>query len=280
MAANRRPPRALLVVLLIAAATAALPVLVLPRLARQEVSPLQLDRSAEGAAAISDTLSKVQGAIQPLEAQVEGGHIVPKFGAKAHSIISALINSTAAELTPAADGMLQALFLRQLVLLRQQMAAKFEKNSRPAEAVVQADTQFVAQAQELKRPGSDWSYDQERYALRAFLESGFRRDAALKEERQWAMEAQQSTVEIIARLQSQMEVLQQKVQSMRAGSPWFLSASYRVPGTPFQLIGRYQQGRGNVELSLSPDKDPANSEAGFVEGFGPANLGVNFNVGV
>ena len=34
-----------------------------------------------------------------------------------------------------------------------------------------------AQAEELKRPGSTWSYDVDRYALRAVLEGTFRREA-------------------------------------------------------------------------------------------------------
>merc|ERR1712039_446804 len=244
-----------------------------------------LDAAASdlGSGGISQILVALRDQIEPLEAQVEKGTLVPKFGEKAASILAALVKGAGADLGPTADGLLQALFLRQLALLRQQTAAKFDKidkSSRPLDILSQADDQFVAQAEELRRPGSDWSYDQERYALRAFLEGGFRRDAALEEEKQRAVQMQQSTVEIIARLQNQMETLQQKVQTMRAGSPWFLSASYRVPGTPFQLIGRYQQGRGNVELSLNPDKDPMNSDAGFVQGIGPANLGMTVNVGV
>merc|ERR1719188_1495320 len=177
--------------------------------------------------------------------------------------------------------MLHSLFLRQLAVLRRRLAAASpETGARALQAVSQADQAFVAQAEELRRPGSDWSYDNERYALRAVLEGGIRRASALDDQRVLAAQSQQSTSDIIGKLQSQMEGLQQKVQAMRAGAPWFLSSSYRIPGTPFQLIGRYQQGRANFELGLHPDKDPANSEAGFVSGVGPANLGVRVNLGL
>jgi len=232
---------------------------------------------------VGHVLGYVQSAIQPLQKQVEAGHIVPKFGEKAQSIVSAIVSGVGEagpEVERAVDGMLQALFFQQLALLRQQLVGKFEKASKPAEAASQADSQFVTQAQELVRPGSDWSFDQERYALRATLEGSYRRDAALADERVITAQTQQSTVEIISKLQSQMEALQTRVQALRAGSPWFLSSSYRIPGTPLQLIGRYQQGRANLELSLNSDRDPANSEAGFVDGVGPANLGVTLNVGI
>ncbi|CAK9019009.1 Serine/threonine-protein phosphatase 5 [Durusdinium trenchii] len=69
----------------------------------------------------------------------------------------------------------------------------------PVEAVTQADQQFVTQAEELKRPGSTWSYEVDRYALRAVLEGSFRREAAYADEHRIAARSQQSTVEIISR---------------------------------------------------------------------------------
>lgn len=122
------------------------------------------------------------------------------------------------------------------------------------EAASQADEQFVTQAEELKRPGSGWSYDAERYALRAVLEGGYRREAAVAEEHRTAARSQQSTVEIISRLQGQMENLQQRLQHMRAGQPWFISSSYRIPGTPITMIGRFQQGRASIEMNLAADR--------------------------
>jgi len=277
-----RGQRSLLAGVIVAVAVGALPVLVVPRLAARQDLPVQLNAEAGSTEGIAAFLADLQRMIEPLQEEVDAGRIVPKFGERASSILEELRETTGAgvELERAADAALRTLFLRQLILLRQQSTAKFEKatSGRTEDAVVQADKDFVTRAEDLKRPG--WSYDAERYSLRAALESSLRGEAALEEEMAMAAQTQQSTVEIIAKLQSQMEAMQQRVQAMRAGSPWFLSASYRIPRTPFQLIGRYQQGRANMELSLNPDKDPANSEAGFVEGFGPMNLGVNLNLGM
>ncbi|CAE7354202.1 unnamed protein product, partial [Symbiodinium microadriaticum] len=53
-----------------------------------------------------------------------------------------------------------------------------------------------------------------------------------------------------------------------------------IPNTPLQFVSRYEQGRANIELTLTPDKDPTKSEGGFAEAVGPANIGVSFDVGV
>lgn len=266
-------------------ALCALPLLMtLPRVVlRQGVPPVQLNaESDEPAGSLAAALQHMHAALLPLQKEVDAGNIVPKFGEKAHDVmmeVARKAGSTAPEVERVAGSILRSLFLRQLALLRQQLAAK-PLGSRPLESISQADQQFAAQAEDLKLSGSGWSYDNERYALRAMLEGRVMRERSLMEQQALGSQSQQSTSEIISKLQSQMESLQQRVQNMRAGSPWFLSSSYRIPGTPFQIIGRYQQGRANFEMSLNPDRDPANSEAGFVSGLGPANLGVTFNVGI
>lgn len=261
----------------------ALPKLHLPGLARQDAQPMFLQEQEPTGGVVANVLVHMRTSVEPLRKQVEGGSIVSKFGQKADDIVQTTAGaggSAGPEIGRAVDGMLHTLFLRQLSTLRQQLYAKYDKASKPIEAVTKADQEFVAQASDLVRPGSSWSFEQERYALRAALEGTFQREAKYAEERLAAAQSQQATVEIISKLQSQMESLQQKVQAMRAGSPWFLSSAYRIPGTPFQLIGRYQQGRANFELSLNPDRDPANADAGFVQGIGPANLGVGVNAGL
>lgn len=267
--------------LLLVSSIAVFPALLLSKLETQDLVPARAGGEASAGEAVAVLMRFLQDQLKPLKEQIGAGHIVPKFGEKAQAVMSSsirLAGNSGLYIQPAVDGMLQALFLEQLAILRQQIVAKFKK-SRSVESVTQADRQFVTQAEELRRQGSNWRYEEERYALRASLESGYRREAALAEERALAVQSQQSTVEIISKLQSQMENLQQRVQHLRAGSPWFLSSSYRIPKTPIQLIGRYQQGRGSIELNLSPDRDPANAEAGFVTGVGPANLGINGNLG-
>eukprot|EP00933_Yihiella_yeosuensis_P029712 TRINITY_DN23340_c0_g1_i2.p1 TRINITY_DN23340_c0_g1~~TRINITY_DN23340_c0_g1_i2.p1 ORF type:complete len:274 (-),score=68.00 TRINITY_DN23340_c0_g1_i2:143-964(-) len=237
-----------------------------------------------GTGAVGNIMSSVDSSLRPFREEIASGHIIPKFGEKSDVVLRNAVSqagSAGAVIERAVDGMLQSLFLQQLALLRQETASKTSSSSaRPIEAVTLADKQFVSQAEELKRPGSAWSYDQERYALRAVLESGYRRQVALAEERAHAAYTQAATVEIISKLQSQMESLQQKVHQMRAGSPMFFSSSYRIPHTPVQLIGRLQQGRPSLEISLRDDRDPINAEAGFVQGVGPANLGITGNVGM
>merc|ERR1711972_1156040 len=108
-----------------------------------------------------------------------------------------------------------------------------------------------------------------------------RRKAAIAEEQARAARMQQATLSVIGKLQAQMVQLQQKVAGARSGgSPWVLSTSYKIPNTPLQIVGRYEQGRANVELNLTPDKDPSKSGASFAEGIGPANIGVSFNLGI
>lgn len=41
-------------------------------------------------------------------------------------------------------------------------------------------------------------------------------------------------------------------------SPFVLSTSYRIPKTPLQFVSRYEQGRANIMLTLTPDKEPWN----------------------
>jgi len=209
---------------------------------------------------------------------------VPRFGEKAQEIVSQALShagSSALELEQLLDGALEPLFLRQAALLRQQVASSLGPAGMQADALERAEERFLAEARSLVRPGSGWHLEPERRLLRMGAERGLGRLAALSEERARAARHQQLTVEVIGKLQEQMEQLQQKVQGLRGGSsPWVLSTSYRVPKTPLQLAARYEQGRANVELSLTPDKNPSESEASFVDGIGPANLGVSFNLGI
>jgi len=93
-------------------------------------------------------------------------------------------------------------------------------------------------------------------------------------------QTQRATADVIGKLQKQMEQLGEKLRGMGTGSPWVFWTTYRLPKTPIQISGRYQQGRANIEMNLSPNRDPANAEAGFVEGLTAQNVGLSLNVGV
>eukprot|EP00440_Ansanella_granifera_P029051 gb/GFBE01031557.1/.p1 GENE.gb/GFBE01031557.1/~~gb/GFBE01031557.1/.p1 ORF type:complete len:284 (+),score=63.22 gb/GFBE01031557.1/:1-852(+) len=229
--------------------------------------------STQGMAA---SLEKAMAEIQSMETQVNDGKLVPKFGEQAAAII-AEARSVAPELGKAVEGALEALFLRQIAVLRQQVASAAVPED--LDAVASSEAQFMQQAVELSGPV--WSLEPERRRLRASLERQVQTSAALAEERARAALAQRATVEVIGKLQEQMEQLAVKAQSARGGnSPWVLSTSYRIPNTPLQFVSRYEQGRANVELNLTPDKDPSKAEGGFASSFGPANIGVSFDLGI
>jgi len=247
--------------------------------------PLQL--SAAGAprfVAFASALNDALEQIEPLSIEVESGEVILNYGEKAQEILNTALSqcpSAEEELAFAVDGALESLFMRQVSNLRSKVAQSFMDSSQSIDILEEADRFFVDQVKGLVRPGSSWSYAQEREALRSWLEDGLRNSAALAEERARAATAQQLTLNVITKLQDKLENLQKKAQSMQGGgSPWILSTSYRIPNTPLQVVGKYEQGRANIELNLTPDKDPAQSDASFVDGLGPANLGVSFNLGI
>lgn len=244
------------------------------------LDPSPVDRSPSvalgdgGAAVFVAALNAAIGEIQPLAEQVEEARLIPDFGQRAAGILAravAAAGPAGPALEPAVDSMLHSLFLRQLVLLRRQVAAQ---EGNPVTLPATADRQFLAGAANLLRPGSAWSAEAERRMLRTVLEGRVRRAAALAEERVQSSRTQRTAMGVIAELQA-------SAARQRPGgrSPWALSASYRVPKTPLQLVGRYQGNRAGLELHLSPERDPANAEAGFSKGIGPANLGLDVSVG-
>jgi len=242
--------------------------------------------SANGGArgSASGALSDALDGIEALRQQVDSGAVIAGFGDRCQELVGQALQragQAGPEIEMTLDRVLYALFLRQAATLREQIASKFEGTSAQAGAFEQADQQLVAAVQPLMRRGSHWNLEPARKALRMQLEATLRRDAAIDEERARAARVQQVTISVIGKLQEQMEQLVQKVQGMRGGStsPWIFSTSYRVPNTPLQLAGRYEQGRANVELSLTPDKNPSDSDAS-IDGAGPANIGVSFNLGI
>lgn len=231
----------------------------------------------------AQTLGEALAQVADLKSQVDANGVVPNFGTKAQAIVDQAVSragSAAAEMENAVDGALKPLFLRQAALVRQKADASIEAAGE-GDAVLRADKEFRHRAQELLRPGGSWSLDLECGHLGGALEASERQKAAIAEEQARAARLQQATLGVISKLQVQMEQLQQKVAGARSGSsPWVLSTSYKIPSTPLQIAGRYEQGRANIELNLTPEKDPTSSDASFVEGIGPANLGISFNLGV
>jgi len=189
-----------------------------------------------------------------------------------------VLEATPKQLRPVVDAALEAVFVEHLDLLQQRLFERFEGDRRPATALERADRQFVSSAKELVCPGANWTYAPERAALLESLAQVYRQDAAIRQERARSAQTMRATTAVVGKLQKQMEQLGEKING--ASGPWALWTSYRIPGTPLRMSGRYQSGRTNIELSLAPNKDPANAEAGFVEGLTWSNMGLALNVGV
>mmetsp|Transcript_59721 Transcript_59721/g.142095 ORF Transcript_59721/g.142095 Transcript_59721/m.142095 type:complete len:302 (-) Transcript_59721:82-987(-) len=272
-----------LVLLIGAAAMATMHLMVMPRTLQLRNAPVQLSESGGDALAVANALTAALKEVEGHQAQVKQGKIVPKFGEKAEAIMSkalAAAGGDSPELARALDGVLHSLFLQQLALVRKRVSEDHQY-ARAVDSLAKATREFNDKAKDLIMPGSSWSYDTECDEFSSTLEGNFRAAAALAEERARGVKTQQATIEAIDRLQKQIESAQAKAQAGRGGGGgWVLSTSYRIPKTPLQVVGKYQQGRAHIELNLTPDKDPVNAEAGFVEGVGPANLGLSFNLGV
>lgn len=223
-------------------------------------------------------LDKAMVQVHAMEAQVKAGSVVPKFGERAAALIEEAA-SAAPEVAQAVQGALEPVFLQQLALLRRQLLDAATPGD--ADAVAKSEDDFLQQASDLSGSVEAWSTELERELLRAGVEHKVETSAALAEEKARAAIAQRSTIEVIGKLQEQMEQLAAKAQSARGGnSPWVLSTSYRIPNTPLQFVSRYEQGRANIELNLTPDKDPSKGEGGFASSIGPANVGVSFDIGI
>lgn len=215
----------------------------------------------------------VMAKVRALQAQAKEG-AVPKLGDRAAEIV-AEAQQGGPVLAKAVEAALEPLFLRQVREMRSKAASDVHTDLNSAE---KSENTFLEEAQQLQGKVA-WHMEPEHQRLRAVLDQQVDTAAALAEERARAALVQRSTIEVIGRLQEQMEDLAAKAQAYRDGSsPFVLSTSYRIPKTPLQFVSRYEQGRANIMLTLTPDKDPTKSDGGFAAAVGPANIGVSFDV--
>jgi len=229
--------------------------------------------SQEGTGSVVSVSKSVMAKVRALQAQAKDG-AVPKLGDKAAELV-AEAQQGGPILAKAVEAALEPLFLRQVRELRSKAASEVHTDLNSAE---KSESTFLEEAQQLQGSAS-WHMEPEHQRLRALLDQQVDTAAALAEERARAALVQRSTIEVIGRLQEQMEDLASKASAYRDGSsPFVLSTSYRIPKTPLQFVSRYEQGRANIMLTLTPDKDPTKSDGGFAAAVGPANIGVSFDV--
>ncbi|CAE6943910.1 unnamed protein product, partial [Symbiodinium sp. CCMP2592] len=131
---------------------------------------------------------------------------------------------------------------------------KYLHSASPAKALVQAEKSYGQAAEDLMRPNSTWSFASAQKEFVTELAQEMRQELALTEERQRTAQTQRATADIIGKIQTQMDYLAGKLRQSSTGGPWMFWTSYRLPGTPIFVSGRYQDGRTNIELNLAPNK--------------------------
>lgn len=235
---------------------------------------------------------------------VDEGSIVDEFGVKADTICNLALEEFAQnapdagndasavvayekkleELEYAIDAPLQVLYLRQLTLIREKALQSYRTASRLTgasdyEAMLQSDSQFVRDAMNATRDGSDWDFATERSYLRSIM-NDIARSRKKVIDIQTKSSERQSTA--MAFLQQQQQMIQQlQMQLYGQSSPWNVGCAYRIPDTNFNLQGSYQQGRVNFQLSCVPDEyAPMLGPNGFTNGVGPGNLGLSLNLSI
>lgn len=187
-------------------------------------------------------------------------------------------------LEAALDAPLQVLYMKQLGLLREQSLLRYRAASKTSgaseyEAMLQADTLFVRQAEASTREGSDWDYTAERSYLQSVMNSIAESAKKATDIQLKSAQQQQTAMQF---LQQQQQMIQQlQMQLYGQTSPWNVGVAYRIPDTNFNLQGSYQQGKANIQLSCVPDEYASFlGPNGFTNGVGPGNLGLSINLSV
>ena len=182
------------------------------------------------------------------------------------------------------DAPLHVLFMKQLSLLREQSLVRYRSAAKTSgaseyEAMLQADSLFVRQAEESTRDGSDWDYSSERSYLQSVMNSIAESSKKATDVQLKSAQQQQTAMQF---LQQQQQMIQQlQMQLYGQTSPWNVGVAYRIPDTNFNLQGSYQQGKANLQLSCVPDEYAAFlGPNGFTNGVGPGNLGLSINLSV
>jgi len=239
---------------------------------------------------------------------VNEGAIVEKLGSKADDICNKALedfaknapdasdysSSAAADATAydqaletleaTLDAPLHVLFMKQLSLLREQSLVRYRSAAKTSgaseyEAMLQADSLFVRQAEESTRDGSDWDYTSERSYLQSVMNSIAESSKKATDVQLKSAQQQQTAMQF---LQQQQQMIQQlQMQLYGQTSPWNVGVAYRIPDTNFNLQGSYQQGKANIQLSCVPDEYASFlGPNGFTNGVGPGNLGLSINLSV
>lgn len=236
-------------------------------------------------------------------AKIEDGEKISAFGRKADDLVGKYLDSydssTAtyadtdardrkrAELESVLDTSLQSLFLKQLQLIRENALQHFKTASSSEEvpgdfAFYTADAMFQREAEDSVRPGSEWSYANERSDLQQTMAEISSRRKQLIHSQIQAAEQQRQAMQYMQLQQAQMQAMQQQQYSGGGAlGNWNIGAAYRPPDTNVNLSMLHQQGRTQLQVSMVPDEQAGMlGPNGFTSGVGPGNLGLSFNVNI
>jgi hypothetical protein len=252
-------------------------------------------------AAFSEILRNSAEELGDLASQLEEGDKINGFGRRAdellHKYVSGFESATEAyanhevrdrkraELESVLDASLQSLFLKQLQLIRENALQHFKTASASEEipgdfAFYTADALFQREAEDSVRPGSDWSYANERSDLQQTMAEISARRKQLIHVQIQAAEQQRQAMQYMQLQQAQLQAIQQQQYGGTLGN-WNIGVAYRPPDTNVNLSLLHQQGRTQVQVSMVPDEQAGLlGPNGFTSGVGPGNLGVSFNINI
>jgi hypothetical protein len=189
------------------------------------------------------------------------------------------------ELEAILDTSLNSIFLKQLSILRELAISHFKSaavnDEIPADfAFFAADTFYLREAEESIRPGSYWSYSNERSNVHNTIrEISNRRKQLISEKIQHA-DHQANAFQYLQMQQAQIQAMQQQQYGGSSGS-WNIGLAYRPPDSNLNISMGYQQGRTNIQISMVPDEQASLlGPNGFTSGVGPANLGLSLNLNI
>ncbi len=197
---------------------------------------------------------------------------------------SKIYDAKVTELESSIDTPLQVLFLKQLALLRERALTKYRTKVRSSEtghyeAMVDADSYFVREAEDSTRAGGSegWDYSSERSSLQSVLNDLAAESKKVDDVKIRAGKQQSNAMQFLNMQQQQIQQMQMQLYGQ--SSPWNVGFAYRIPDTNINLQANHQQGRTNVQFSCVPDEYASMlGPNGFTNGVGPGNLGLSCNV--
>lgn len=235
--------------------------------------------------AYAGAFSEARHKIDDLTRAVDKQGVVKNFGWKAQKLVEqsfshvGLEGAATAALEHALDVKLEALFRRQLQVLRVMATDQYEESvlfrPNPLEAAWNAEQLFLRSATSLVRPGSTWSFETEYKDLLSWLVKAYSRDVELVEEQGNQGHGKHITLEVIRKLQQQLDSVERDAKT-RGALPWDVKWQWLVDKSPIGFRGQYTGGRSVVELLLMPGQDPRQKT--FLNRLGPLNLAVAFDM--